>query len=241
MKRHVVSLGLLAFSCCVCAEAPAQNPHSAYSVAATRKSLTALRDDFVAGAMKSGLPCAIKPPRIVVHDVPSYGSYDPDDNTLTSPAWSQLSAEEQSLFYRALGPKAKAEDARAEFELGVHHWVIVHELGHWWEACRGVVDHGDHYDFELQADNIAAAYWNEKDPAVITHQRQVFQAIVANWPNPVPAGDKAETYFNRNYEALAPTRDYIWFQAQMCIRAFTPDPLPDFSSALVRLRPNQPP
>jgi hypothetical protein len=170
-----------------------------------------------------------------VQDIPSFGNYDPDTNTLISPSWQQMGSEEQALFYKAVGPNATETNARAEFELGVHHWVVVHELGHWWEACRGMVDHGNHYVVELEADKIAAAYWNEHDPSVIAHQRAVFQAIVQQWPNPIPAGQTEDAYFDKNYDALGPTPAYIWFQARMCLAAFAEQPLPRFSAALAQV------
>jgi hypothetical protein len=140
--------------------------------------------------------------------------------------------EERALFYKGLPPGASEADARADFEIGVHHWVVVHELGHWWEACRGLVDHGDHYAFEFEADRIAAAYWNEHDPSVIAHQTSIFGAILKKWPNPVPPGQETRTFFNANLDALIPTRDYIWFQAQMCLTAFAQKPNLSFYKAL---------
>src|ERR1700734_304955 len=177
-------------------------------IAATRSDLTALLSDFVKETTASGLPCAIEPPKLIVRDLPSFGTYDPETNTLTSPAWQQMASGEQALFYKPLGPGAKEADARAEFELGVHHWVFVHELGHWWEACRGMVDRGNHYAFELEADKIAAAYWNEHDPSLIAHQQAVFEGIVQKSPNPIPAGHTEDTYFNGNYQSLGPTPAY---------------------------------
>lgn len=220
------------------ATVPSQASSLDAAVAATRSELTALLNDFVKETSASGLPCAIEPPKLVVQDVPSFGSYDPDANTLTSPAWEQMGSEEQSIFLRAVGPGAKEADARAEFELGVHHWVFVHELGHWWEACRGMIDHGDHYGFELEADKIAAAYWDGHDPSIISHQQAVFQAIVEHWPNPLPAGQTREAYFNKNYDTLGPAPAYIWFQAQMCLTAFAQKPIPRFSAALAQVTRN---
>ena len=204
-------------------------------VAAAESNLSSLLNAFVNEASASGIPCSIKSPKLVVQDVPSFGSYDPDTNTLTTPVWEQLTAEERSIFFKGAGPNAREADARAEFELGAHHWIFVHELGHWWEACRGMSDHGDHYAFESEANKIAAAYWNEHDPAVIAHQRQVFQTILQKWPNPVPSGQSAAPFFNENYEKLGPTPAYIWFQAKMCIDAFAEQPLPRFSVALAKV------
>jgi len=53
-------------------------------IARTRLQVTALRDAFVKEAIAAGFECAIQPPRIVVEDVPSFGMYDPETNTLTT-------------------------------------------------------------------------------------------------------------------------------------------------------------
>lgn len=233
-----VGLAALAFATGIChGQSTSAQPVSvnAAAVAATQGDVTALLASFVKETSESGLSCAIGPPKVVIQDVPSFGRYDPDTNTLTSPAWEQMTAEEQARFYKVAGPNARELEARAEFELGVHHWVLVHELGHWWEACQGVVDHGDHYSFELEANRIAAAYWNEHDPAVNAHQQKVFSAILQRWPNPVPSGQPESAYFNKNYDALGPTPAYIWFQAQMCVKAFAETPVPQFPVALAKV------
>jgi len=91
------------------------------------------------------------------------------------------------MFYDFMGPNATETIAKKEFEDGVHHWVIVHELGHWFQACRGITEKTSKpYAIEFGADRIAASYWNEHDPGVIAHQRPVFEVILQNFPNPVP-------------------------------------------------------
>jgi len=97
---------------------------------------------------------------------------------------------------------------------------------------------GDHYAFELEANRIAAAYWNEHDPVVITHEQHVFQTILEGWPNPVPKGQATAAYFNENYEKLGPTPAYIWFQAKMCVDTFAEQPQPRFSVVLAQVARN---
>ena len=201
-------------------------------ISATRAQVEALRDEFVKATVAAGQTCPITKPRILVQDVPSFGDYDAGTNTLTTPAWEQLTDKERGVFYHALGPETPEAAARLEFETGVHHWVLIHEMGHWWQACRGGQKAKDHYGIELGADRIAAAYWQERDVQLIAHQRAVFVNIVDNFPNPVPAGQSAEAYFNANYDKLGPTPAYIWFQARMCIAALSEDPIPSFADAL---------
>ena len=202
----------------------------------TRAQIEAMRDQFVAAAKSAG-ECSIGPPKIVIEDVPSFGAYDPETNTLRTSAWSQLSGEEQDLFYRLMGPGASEKQAREEFETGTHHWVIVHELGHWWQACRGVAANANHYRVEYGANRIAAAYWMEKEPSVIAHQRAVFEGLLKRLPNPLPDGQTIENYFDANYEKLGPTPAYIWFQARMCLAAFDEKPGPSFAQTLRETHP----
>ncbi len=93
-------------------------------VADRRAQATALRDSFVKATVSAAMSCPITAPKIVVQDVPSYGSYDSATNTLTTSAWEQLTNEEKSGFFRMLGPGTTEDAARAEFEIGAHSWVF---------------------------------------------------------------------------------------------------------------------
>jgi hypothetical protein len=199
--------------------------------------MTKLRDDFVKATADVGFTCPIAPPTISVVDIPSYGNYDPQTNTLETPAWEQLSEAERGRFFRLLGPGTTEAAAREEFETGAHHWVFIHEMGHWWQACRGVVDRGKHYAIEFGANRIAAAYWKDHDPQVVAHQRAVFEGILKRHPNPVGDAQNIEAYFDANYEKLGPTPAYIWFQARMCVAALDEQPLPSFAQALKQTTP----
>lgn len=206
-------------------------------IAATKVQMMSLRDDFVKAAADAGFVCPIPPPAISVVEVPSFGNYDPQSNTLKTPAWEQLTDDERGRFYRLLGPGTSEAAARGEFEAGAHHWVFVHEMGHWWQACRGIVHTDKHYAVEFGANRIAAAYWQERDPQLIAHQREVFEGLLKRFPTPIGDTPDVETYFDANYEKLGPTRAYIWFQARMCIAAFDEKPVPTFAQALKQASP----
>lgn len=218
-------------------QTPTTNQVVDSGIAATRVQMTSLRDAFVKATVEAGFACPIAPPTILVVDVPSLGDYDPQSNTLKTPAWEQLTDGERGLFYRLLGPGTTEAAARGEFETGAHHWVFVHEMGHWWQACRGVVNRDNHYATEFGANRIATAYWQERDPLVIAHQRTVFEGLLKRSPSPVGVGQDAETYFDANYEQLGPTPSYIWFQARMCITAFDEKPIPTLAEALKQTKP----
>jgi hypothetical protein len=224
------------------AQAPAAHGYDAAEIAAAKAAvfseLTARRDAFIKATEASGLTCAVAPPKLVVEDVPSYGSYNPETNTFRTSLWELLRPEERGLFFRMADAANKTHDsdevaARREFETGVHHWVFIHELGHWWQACRKVNgDERQPWAIEYEADRIAAAYWRQADAAVADHMDEGFQVIVAHTPNPVPAGKEPEKYFDDNYQRLGPTPAYVWFQSEMCVKAFAEKPKPTFLQTL---------
>jgi hypothetical protein len=206
-------------------------------VAETRVKMTALRDAFVKATVDEGFTCPIAPPTIEVVDVPSFGNYEPEINTLKTGAWEQMPKAERGIFYQLAGPGASEEAVRAEFETDAHQWIFVHEMGHWWQACRGVVDHGDHYAIESGANRIAAAYWRERDATIVPHMRAAFDMVLSHAPNPVPAGQTVEAYFNANYETLGPSPAYPWFQSRMCVTVIDERPMPTFAQALKETKP----
>ena len=114
-----------------------QTADRASAVEATRVKMVAVRDAFVKATVEAGYTCKRAAPEVVVMDVPSYGNYDVATNTVQTPAWELMTKQEKGLMYQLAGPGADEAAARAEFEMDSHHWVFVHELGHWFQACRG--------------------------------------------------------------------------------------------------------
>jgi len=207
------------------------------AVEATRVKMTAVRDAFVKATVDAGYSCKIAPPAVVVMDVPSYGNYDVETNTVQTPAWELMSKREKGLMYQLAGPGANEAAARAEFETDSHHWVFVHELGHWFQACRGVPHDGRHYAKESGANRIAAAYWRERDATVVPHMHAAFEQVLSQAPNPVPPGQDVETYFNENYEKLGPTPAYVWFASRMSLTVIDERPIPSFAQVLEETKP----
>jgi hypothetical protein len=151
---------LAAIACAVAPGALAQTPDAqAADRAATLAKATVLRDAFIARMYYSGYPCPTGDPTIVVDHTPSFGSYDEKTGILPISDWTLLSPEERAGFLQLAGPGADEAAAHALFEQGVHRWVLVHELGHWWQACRGFkFDRPEeNYQVEYGANRIALA------------------------------------------------------------------------------------
>jgi hypothetical protein len=202
------------------------------SLGSTMEALTALRDSFVGKAKAAGFKCSIEPPKIVLTDVASFGNYDEDKNTIQIPAWTQLTEEERQVFFKLAGPGSDDLAAQRTFERGVHHWVFVHELGHWTQKCAGTLKSGGHYAAEYGANRIAAAYWREENPSLMDRLATTFQQVLNGQASPVPAGQSVEDYFNAHYGELTKTPAYTWFQAKMVAEVNAETPQPTFAQTL---------
>lgn len=200
--------------------------------AETLAKVTALRDAFIGKIHEAGLTCPIAPPTIVVDHIPSFGRYDDESNTLHTSDWYLLNDEEHALFFRLAGPGSDEAAAHRNFENGVHRWVFSHEMGHWWQACRKAIEGRPPYEVEYGANRLALAYWRETSPQFAERTTAMFQGLVTNLPNPVPAGQPVEKYFNDNYQALGPTPSYRWFQSRMIVTASEEKPAPTFAQAV---------
>jgi hypothetical protein len=213
---------------------PAQNttpPQSETpSTIALEAQLVALRDSFVSQIKPEGFRPSL-PPQIVIDNPPSYGRYQNDQNLLHISAWNNLPPDQEARFERLAGMLHNGQSPKELFEEGVHRWVFVHELGHWWQACQHKIT-DDHYAVEYGANRITAAYWRRKDPAFMERRAKHFRAIMALATNPVPAGESKEKFFNANYEKLAGTPVYTWFQAAMVVDISDETPAPSFRQAL---------
>jgi hypothetical protein len=231
------AFAVLALTTCALAQtqasALAQTAPDPSETASTMQQLVTRRDAFAQKAKSINPSCTLAPPKVEITDVPSFGNYDPESNTLRTSAWWLLNADQKKLFFHLAGPDADDRAAQRVFEHGTYSWVFVHELGHWWQACIDSSVSKTHYQREYDANRIAAAYWRETDPSLLQGLTVGFTRILAGAPNPVPAGQTPEPFFNDNYSALAHSAGYIWFQARMVTDVSAESPPPSFADALL--------
>jgi len=214
----------------------AQNAVPTAANGETLSSMTRLRDNFIDRARTAGFSCTLAAPTIVVEDVPSFGQYQPETNTLRTSDWGLANPQEKAMFMQLAGPGADEARAHQLFEIAAHRWIFVHELGHWWQACTGGNAKRSHYEVELGANRVSLSYWREVDPTVVETMMPVFQGVVAHAPSPVPAGQSMESYFNANYETLGPSPAYPWFMSRMNVAAFEEKPAPAFAAVLAAIK-----
>jgi hypothetical protein len=203
---------------------------------ATLAEVTQVRDAYVARIQKAGFACPIPVPIISVDDVPSFGNYDNEKNTIRTSDWALLKPQERAFFLQLAGPDATESDGRRVFDRAAHRWIFVHEMGHWWQACRKVNFDQNHYGIEYGANRIALAYWRTVDPTLMDTMMPAFESVLAHAPNPVPAGQNLEAYFNANYQELGPGPAYPWFQSHMVDAAAKEKPAPSFATVLAETK-----
>ena len=210
---QVISVCVSLIPSCAFAQTTPPLSTNASSDTEVMAQLTALRDAFVEQIKSEGFQPSLPPPEIILGNPPPYGTYDDDKNVLVIAAWAALTPGQQSQF---AGMARQGETGQQAFDEEVYHWVLIHELGHWWQKCEYKLS-GDRYYREYGANRIAAAYWRLKDPEILKMTAQRTASFFAAMPNPVPAGQQKETYFDENYEKLLPTPAYDWFQADMVL------------------------
>jgi hypothetical protein len=194
--------------------------------------LTALRDAFAKKLADTGTVCPIAPPKLLLQNVNTWAHYDAEANTLTTPLWQQLTRQDQSAFYRLAGSNPTLEDAHREFEIGIHHWVFIHEMSHWAQACLHQDEDRMPYDYEYGANRIAIAFWRETDNKLLEHVVQHYEDVIKYQTSPVPLDQEVEEYFNNNFDKISPTPANAWFQSEMITELYEKRPKPTFKESL---------
>lgn len=216
------------------AQTKSTESHSAEQ-AVTLVKATAVRDAFIARIRADGFSCPIPVPTILVEDIPSFGQYDEKTNIIRTSDWALLNSGEKAFIARLAPPGASEEKIRITFERVAHGWIFIHELGHWWQACRNVSFNASHYQVEYGADVISLAYWREVDPSIVDTMIPLCRSVLANAPNPVPPGEDVEPYFDKHYQELGPSPAYPWFQSRMNTTAYDEKPALTFAQSLLNL------
>jgi hypothetical protein len=188
------------------------------------------RDAFIARADAEGYRVC-PAPQIKLSDPASFGRFEPETNTVFVATWSRLTPEQRERFARLAEHSGGGASAVAMFADGTYGWVFVHELGHWWQACRTLTrEHS--YGAEDGANRIALAFWREQDPALAARMLATFRYLQAAITSPVPAGVPKEQYLDDHFLAVVQTRGYTWFQADMTVELASELPAPSLHKAL---------
>ena len=130
--------------------------------------------------------------------VPTFGEYDGDRNELHITRWDLLSPEGRTHYAELVG-KTNLADAQSIYESGNYQWVFVHELGHWWQHCKGD-EKADPYAIEMGANRIASAYWRTANPELMARFAEGFGKLTRSLVDTTPPDKTPRAYFDANYE-----------------------------------------
>jgi hypothetical protein len=197
---------------------------------AVLKKLNTLRDDYVARIKAAGFTPRLSPPKIILDNPRSFGKFDDEANVLHTCDWHTLPQPGKDYFNGFAAQLGQGLTGEKFFDLAVHQWIFIHELGHWWRACQQVT--APPYQNEKAANRLDAAYWSEKSPEFYRFMLLVFQSVVNHGPSPVPAGRDKEKYLNDNYDKLPGGAAYSWYQSIMIIEVSKEKPFETFRESV---------
>jgi hypothetical protein len=225
--------GVCAFACLLiagAAGAAAQAVPPWQTGAALTRQLRALRDHFVRRIDEEGYRVCPRP-RVELGAVPEAARYLPERNLILITPWWQLSAQQQQGLAGVPGPAGSPAAARAAYESGTYRWVLVQELGHWWQDCRHM-RRPPSYAAQSGASRMALAFWRERDPrfaaAIVQGSRDLVNAV----PDPLPAGEDASAWLDAHASEAPRSPAYEWLQAQMIATLAREAPPPSFHKSL---------
>ena len=224
------SIGIVVVSLAISPAIWAQQPSARLPQDPVVDQLTVIAQDFENRARLAGCAITAAIPAIVVDTPPQLSMYT-GPNTIHTSRWEELTPDGQAFFKR-LATFAGNATGQQLFDDMFHRFFFVHELAHWLQfQTKDYTQDG--YQFELDANRVAVAYWREKDSAYLSAMLARFQRINDGLPSPVPEGQDAEQYFNVNRSKLGSNPDaYGWFQTRMVIQAAAGRPVRTFSETL---------
>ncbi len=223
--------GALLLSAPVGCPARAAKPAAAADAdAAVLAQLTQLRDAFLRRIDAEGYKLC-PAPHIELGDPASFGHFVPERNTVMVAAWTHLTPEERKGFEEMAQSMGGDATGRSVFENGANRWVFVHELAHWWQACRHQT-RPQSYAAENGADRIALAFWRERDPRYAVGIVHGYRALLTSMPSPVPEGEAPPKYYDANYAKVSQGNADTWFQATMIAALAEEQPAPSLHRAL---------
>lgn len=175
-------------------------------------------------------------PTAILHTTPYLIYWDDSLQTANLPIWQQVIPEQQQFFISLNGGN-EAEGLRM-FGLFFNGFYLPHELSHAIEWNYVVHTHQRKsqglYMSEYFANTLAILYWREKGrTAELGACYRFAKKMVAQLPNPVPAGEDKIVYFNNNYGKLSSNPyAYGYYQFSQFVEIYEKKDLPGFDRFL---------
>ena len=192
--------------------------------------------DFMQQVYKTDISLKAIQPAAVLNTTPYLIFWDDSSQTANMPIWQQV-IPPQKQFFIQLNQNNEAEGLRM-FGLFFNGFYLPHELAHAVEwhlvfHTKKRTAQG-YYMSEYFANTLAIIYWRQKGrTAELEACYQFAKQMLAQLPNPVPAGQDKIAFFNSNYERL--TSDpfaYGYYQFSQFAEIYEKKELPSFEAYL---------
>ena len=168
-----------------------------------------------------------KVPQAILNTQPYLVFYTSENNSVNLPLWFQLNADLQ-LFFSQLSGGNKSEGKKI-FGLFFNGFYIARELGHAVQFAKEK-NNTNKYQGELFANTLAILFWRESaNKKELEKCYNYVNSMLKILPDPVPAGENEEDYFNKNYQKLAhEPGKYGYIQFSQFKRIYEDKSLPGF-------------
>jgi hypothetical protein len=153
----------------------------------------------------------------MVKTYPSLVSYDIRNHSVYVPRWSTLDPAMREMMKQWAAQGTLGLDDEAQFGEIFNEMAIAHELGHYLQYMSGRYAKLDHWQAELEATEIAVAFWSltPEGSARLPQRVENYSRFLLSAPDPVPPGTDPHAYFVSHYDALGDDPSvYGWFQGR---------------------------
>jgi hypothetical protein len=174
-----------------------------------KKDIEIIVQAFVSQCNAAGLETPFVP-EVVIENTPQLIFYD--NKVLTAPFWNDFTADQQALFVKWASDAEGDFTGEDFFKLNFNWFLVPHEMGHFVQGLQN--SKLNLWDAERNANCFAVAFWRmqnklERLDTIYRWSQQIWNTL----PNPTPAGQDPETYFNNNYDTLGADPDaYGYYQ-----------------------------
>ena len=154
--------------------------------------------------------------------------YSFDDRKVHFTDWANLDADSRAVITSWAAKGTFGLSPEGMYREMFNSFIAPHELGHYLQDVAGRWKTMSKWDAELEANRIGIAFWSlQPGPEGNVEARvENITRFLDEAPSPVPAGDTAEAFFNRHYEAFSRgepgplnAMNYSWFQALLFKKA----------------------
>jgi len=176
-------------------------------------------------------PSIIQAPSAVLNTQSSLVFYVAENNTINLPLWSQVSPSLKTIFYELAGGNEK--EGKAIFGLFYNGFYIVQRLGN---AVQFTKERSitNKYQGEYFANALAILFLKESVyKSQLEKCSSYVNGILKILPDPVPAGEYTEDYYQKNYEKIVEDpKQYLYFQFSQFKKAYDNKSLTTFDNYL---------